>query len=63
MLEQVILREQFQVLLDKEREAEKVYAEQAAKVASGLLRAQIEQLRRDKQRHIRLIERLLEIVD
>ena len=58
-----MLREQFQELLRKEREAERVYAELAAKVEDVSLREQVEQLRRDKLRHIRLTERLLEIVE
>jgi rubrerythrin len=63
MLEQSILREQFQQLLRKEREAEQAYADLAGKVTDPAVREQIDQLRRDKQRHIALTERLLELVE
>jgi rubrerythrin len=63
MLEQEQVAQQFQSLLDMERQAEALYAALAAKVTDPAVRAQIEQLRRDKQRHIRLTERLLEIVN
>jgi len=62
MLEQAVLREQVQTLLEKERQAERAYADMASKVGEASLKAQIEQLRRDKQRHIQLAERLLEIL-
>ncbi len=63
MLEQTALREQVQALLAKERQAEDAYAKLAATAGDAEVRQQIEQLRRDKQRHIRLAERLLEILD
>lgn len=63
MLEQAMLREQFLALLDKERQAERTYAELSSRLTDPALRRQIEQLQRDKQRHIALAERLLEIVD
>ncbi len=63
MLEQTLLREQFLTLLDKERQAERLYADLAVRLSDPSLRKQIEQLHRDKQRHITLAERLLEIVD
>ena len=62
MLEQALLREQIQDLLAKERQAELVYAELAGKVQAGDLLDQVHQLHRDKQRHIQLTERLLEIL-
>ncbi|MFB3893341.1 MAG: hypothetical protein ACE15C_15110 [Phycisphaerae bacterium] len=61
MLEQEQIAEQFQALLEMEKKAEALYAELAAR-ADPALRARIEELRRDKLRHIRLTERLLEIV-
>ena len=62
MLEQAILAEQFQSLLSREQQAMKMCAELAARISDAALREQVEQLLRDKQRHIRLAERLLEIV-
>ncbi|MFA6132938.1 MAG: hypothetical protein WC869_02835 [Phycisphaerae bacterium] len=64
MLEQALLREQFSQLLAKAQEAEQAYA--------GLIHAgvrdphaaqELEQLLADKQRHVRLAQRLLEIVE
>jgi len=63
MLEQAALREQFQQLLETERQAQQVYAELLAKTDDQKIRQQIEQLCRDKQRHMQLAERLLEILD
>ena len=63
MLEQAMLREQFLTLLDKERQAERLYADLSVRLSDPVLRRQIEQLHRDKQRHIALAERLLEIVE
>jgi len=63
MLEQAFLREQFLALLDKERQAERVYADLSAKLTDPALRRQIEHLHRDKQRHSALAERLLGIVE
>ncbi len=63
MLEQAMLRDQFQALLTQEQQAEKIYAELVAKLTDPELRKQVQQLHHDKQRHIRLTERLLEIVE
>ena len=63
MLEQAILREQFQTLLAREQNAAQTYADLAAKITDPTLRRQVEQLHREKLRHIRLTERLLEIVE
>ena len=63
MLEQTILRERFEQLLLQERQAEKMYAELSTKVTDAAMREQIEQLRREKQRHVALTERLLELVE
>lgn len=63
MLDQALLREQFQQLLWKERQAEKAYAEMAEQIADGEIRQRLEQLCMEKQRHIQLVERLLEILE
>ncbi len=63
MLEQAQLREQVQELLAHERAAEEAYAQLAQRVADPNIRSQFENLRHDKQRHIRLAERLLEILE
>jgi rubrerythrin len=63
MLEQALLREQVAALLEKERQAERVYADLAAKQSDPRLRKQLEELHRDKHRHIALAERLLEILE
>ncbi len=62
MLEQALLSEQFRVLLAKEQEVAKRYAELVSKVEDPSLRQQVARLCRDKNRHVRLAERLLEIV-
>jgi len=62
MLEQATLREQFQTLLSQEQQALEAYADLVAKVTDPAVRQQVEQLHRDKQRHVELTERLLEIV-
>ncbi len=58
-----MLREQFLALLEKERQAERMYADLAARTSDEKLRKQIAELHRDKRRHIALAERLLEIVE
>ena len=63
MLEQALLREQCQALLDAERQAEQTYADLVTKIDNLPLREQIVDLLRDKQHHIELTERLLEILD
>jgi rubrerythrin len=62
MLDQALLREQFQTLLSQEQQALQAYADLVAKVDDPAVREQVEQLHRDKQRHVELTERLLEIV-
>jgi len=62
MLEEAMLRERFQALLDQQQEAVDACAALATSVDDPALRARIEQLHREKQRHLRLTERLLEIV-
>ena len=63
MLEHERLRERFQALLSQEQQALAAYADLASRVQDPGLRDQVEQLHREKQRHIELTERLLEIVD
>ena len=63
MLDQTVLRERFEGLLAQEQQAEGVYASLASQVRDPQLREQVEQIHRDKRRHILLTERLLEIVD
>jgi len=63
MYEQVELTERFQTLLAQERQAEREYGELAAATEEPALREQIEQLRREKQRHVDLTQRLLEIME
>ena len=63
MLEQAMLREQFMALLSQEQRAADLYARLASELSDPRLRRQLEQLCRDKQRHARMAERLIEIVD
>jgi rubrerythrin len=62
-LDHAILQEQFTALLASERQAVETYQRLLPSIADAATRKQIEQLLRDKQRHIGLIERLLEIVE
>jgi len=62
-LEQAQLRERFTALLAQEQQALKTYEQLLAQAIDPHLRDQIELLCRDKQRHVELTERLLEIVD
>jgi rubrerythrin len=61
-IEHALLRERFQMLLSQEQQALDAYADLVSRVTDPALREQVEQLHRDKQRHIELTERLLEIV-
>lgn len=61
-LEQAQLREQFESLLTQQQQALAAYAELATKLEDPAVRGHLVQLQRDKQRHIELTERLLEIV-
>ncbi|MCE5326417.1 MAG: ferritin-like domain-containing protein [Planctomycetaceae bacterium] len=56
------LAEQFQDLLTQEQQVEGSYAAMAARASDPEIRTQLESIRTDKQRHIELIQRLLEIV-
>ncbi len=61
--EQAMLRERFQDLLALEQQAIKAYAELAARTTDPEIIQKIEHLLQDKQRHVELTERLLEIVE
>jgi len=63
MLEEAEIVGQFRALLQLEQQAEQVYAQMLAQVQDAKMRQQIEQLHKDKLKHIRLTERLLEIVE
>ena len=63
MLEQALLREQIQAYLDAENQAHQAYTRITASTDNPRLREQLEQLGKDTQRHIRLAEQLLEILD
>ncbi|MCK4601657.1 MAG: hypothetical protein KAU28_04280 [Phycisphaerae bacterium] len=60
MLEQEMLREQFQALLDREKQAVEAYAGLARQLdnADSTLRQHVRQLCMDKKRHVQLTERL-----
>ncbi|HUS47210.1 MAG TPA: hypothetical protein VM098_03760 [Phycisphaerae bacterium] len=62
MFEQASLAEVFGALLAKEQQAAKLCADLEAKAADPAFRQEIGQLRREKQRHVELTQRLLEIV-
>ncbi len=62
MLEQMMLREQFETLLGQQQAALGHY-ETAAKTADQQTREYFDQICRDKKRHIQLTQRLLEIVE
>ena len=63
MLEQATLRERFQTLLEQQRQALMVYESVAGLSCDPGVRKQALQIRKEKERHIRLTERVLEIVD
>jgi rubrerythrin len=63
MLEEALLRDQFGALLDQERQAAKAYEDLLPTIKDAAVREQVEQLLRDKHRHVELAERLLEIVE
>ncbi|MBS3734578.1 MAG: hypothetical protein KGY99_06580 [Phycisphaerae bacterium] len=62
MYEQAVLAERFESLLSDARSAEQIYARMASHIDDPQLREQVEQLHREKRRHVELTERLLEIV-
>jgi len=63
MLEAAALRDQFEMLLDQEQRALGAYTDLMARIDDLTVREQVEQLLREKQRHVELTERLLEIVE
>lgn len=63
MLEQALLRDQFDQLLRAQREAVAGYEALARRLADEDLREEARQLQREKLRHVQLTERLLELVD
>ncbi len=62
-IEQAMLRDRFQDLLALEQQALKAYEELAARTTDPEILQKVAHLRRDKQRHVELAERLLEIVE
>jgi hypothetical protein len=62
MLEQSLLRDQFLHLLEHQQQAVGEY-ESASGVLDAETRVHIEELCRDKKRHIELTERILEILE
>jgi rubrerythrin len=63
MFEEAELAEQFNALLDQEQQAADYYATMASKTDDPQVRRLVEQVHREKKRHIQLTQRLLEIVD
>ena len=63
MFEEAQLAEQFNALLDQQQQAANYYAAMAAQTDDPQVRRQVEQVYREKNRHIQLTQRLLEIVD
>jgi len=57
------LAEQFRALLAQEQQAEQTYAGLSEQATDLGLQAQINRIRRDKQRHVALVRRLLEIIE
>jgi len=62
-VEQAMLAEQFAELLAKEQEAAMACSELLEKVTDPDTRQQLQQIHREKVRHIELVRRLLEIVE
>ncbi|MDY6914377.1 MAG: hypothetical protein SVT52_07980 [Planctomycetota bacterium] len=62
MLEQALLADRFQLLLARQQQAARAYTDLAAVQNDSALCEQLRQLSLDKQRHVHLTERLLEIV-
>jgi len=63
MLEQALLREQVQAFLASETQARQAYTRATETADNPQLREQLEQLGKDTQRHIRLTQQLLEILE
>jgi rubrerythrin len=62
-IEQAQLRDRFQALLAQELQALRAYEQLAAQISDPEIHGRVEHLLRDKQRHVELTERLLEIVE
>ena len=62
-VEHAMLAESFRDLLEQERQAERTYAELVARADDPEVRRQLKLILREKQRHVQLVERLLEIVE
>ena len=62
-VEHAMLAESFRDLLEQERQAERTYAELVARADDPGVCRQLELILREKQRHVQLVERLLEIVE
>lgn len=62
-VEGAMLAEKFRELLDQERQVEGLYAGLSEQVTDPATKEQIEQIHREKLRHVQLVERLLEIVE
>jgi rubrerythrin len=63
MLEQAQIAEQFQTLMQLTDQAQRNYAQMSLETSDPAISQKLLQLHKDKQRHIRLIQRLLEIVN
>lgn len=63
MLEQVMLAQQIETLIQAQRQAAGTYASLASKAADPAVRTQLQQLCRDKEKHIALAQRILEIIE
>jgi rubrerythrin len=62
MLSQTVLREQFEALLRKQQDAVGIYESAGDRFADPQTRSQIDQVCREKKRHVELTRRLLEIL-
>ena len=62
-VEGIMLTERFRQLLEQERQAEMLSAEMVGQVSDPAARQQLEEMHRDKLRHVQLVERLLEILE
>ncbi|HOF17510.1 MAG TPA: hypothetical protein PK082_01275 [Phycisphaerae bacterium] len=63
MLEQFFLREHFESLLAEQKKAADAYGKLAIDLNDPALQEKVAHLVREKQRHVQLTERLLEILD
>ena len=63
MFEQLELAEKFTALLKEEQQALRLYSDLAAQPGPPRMREQILRLLREKQRHVELAQRLVEMVE